>query len=217
MGDSLDPTPWDRLRQAMRPDFARMLLARRIVAGVLVILAAAIALRPDPAGRHTDVAISARDLQPGAPLSADDVRLESRPTTMLPDGAHTDLAGVLGTTLAGPVRRGEILTDARVLSSRLAGLTAGSQSRIVPLHVNDAAVPDLIRTGDVVDVLGAPEADTQARPRLLASDAVVVLVSPAGKGTGSFGERVVMVALPAAAAHALAAATLVQTVTLTIH
>lgn len=217
MGDSLDPTTWDRLRQAMRPDFARTLLARRIVAGVLVILAAAIALRPDPAGRRTDVAVSARDLQPGAPLSADDVRLEALPAAMLPEGAHTDLAGVLGATLAGPVRRGEILTDARVLSSRLAGLTAGSQSRIVPLHVNDAAVPDLIRTGDVVDVLGAPDADAQARPRLLASDAVVVLVSPAGKGAGSFGERVVMVALPAAAAHALAAATLVQTVTLTIH
>ena len=214
---SLDPTLWDRLRQAVRPDFARTLAARRIAAGVLVVLAAAIALRPDPADRRTDVAVSARDLQPGTALSTDDVRMESRPTSTLPDGARTDLPGVLGTTLAGPVRRGEILTDARVLTSRLTGLTTGPQSRIVPLHLNDAAVPDLIRTGDVVDVLGAPDADAQSKPRLLATDAVVVLVSPAGKGMGSFGERVVMVALPAGAAHALAAATLVQTVTLTIH
>ena len=217
MGDSLNPTPIDRLRQAMRPDFTRTLRARRIAAGVLVVLAAALALRPDPAGERTDVAVSARDLQPGAALSADDVHIESRPSATLPDGAHTDVAALLGATLAGPVRRGEILTDARVLSSRLAGLTTGPQSRIVPLHLNDAAVPDLIRTGDVVDVLGAPDADAAVRPRLLASDAVVVLVSPAGKGAGSFGERVVMVALPAAAAHALAAATLVQTVTLTLH
>lgn len=217
MGDSLDPTPWDRLRQAVRPDFARTLRARRIVAGLLVLVAAAIALRPDPAGRLTDVAVSARDLQPGTALSADDIRIQSRPTSTLPDGARTDLAGVLGATLAGPVRRGEILTDARVLTSRLAGLTTGPQSRIVPLHLDDAAVPDLIRTGDIVDVLGAPDVDAQARPRLLATDAVVVLVSPAGKGAGSFAERVVMVALPAAAAHALAAATLVQTVTLTLH
>ena len=217
MGDSLDPTPVDRLRQALRPDFTRTLLARRIAAGVLVLLAAAIALRPDPAGRLTDVAVSARDLKPGTPLSADDVHIESRPTATLPDGAHTDLATLTGSTLAGPVRRGEILTDARVLSSRLAGLTTVSPSRIVPLHLNDAAVPDLIRTGDVVDVLGAPDADAHERARLLASDAIVVLVSAAGKVPGSSGERVVMVALPAAAAHALAAATLVQTVTLAIH
>ena len=217
MGDSLNHTASDRLRQALRPDFTRTLLARRIAAGVLVVLAAAIALRPDPAGRRTEVAVSARDLQPGASLSADDVRLEQRPTATLPDGAHTALATVVGATLAGPVRRGEILTDARVLSPRMVGLTTGPQSRIVPLHLNDAAVPDLIRSGDVVDVIGAPEADTQARPRLLAGDAVVVLVSPAGKGPGAGGDRVVMVALPATAAHALAAATLVQAVTLTIH
>jgi hypothetical protein len=46
----------------------------------------------------------------------------------------------------------------------------------------------------------------------LAVGAVVVLVSAAA-GDG----RVVLVALPAAAAHTLAAATLVQEVTLTIH
>lgn len=215
MGDSLNPTPLNRFAQALRPDFARTLLARRVAAGVLVVLAAALALRPDPAGERTGVAISTHDLSPGVTLGEDDVRIEPRVTATLPDGAHTDLGAVVGSTLAGPVRRGEILTDARVLGSRLAGLTAGPPARIVPLHLADAAVPDLIRTGDVVDVLGAPEAAAEARPRLLASDAVVVLVSPAGKGAGA--DRVVLVALPAAAAHALAAATLVQTVTLTIH
>jgi len=217
MGNALNPTLLDRLSQAARPDFARTLLARRITAAILVVLAAAAALRPDPATERRAVAVSARDLRSGVALSAGDVRIESRPAATVPDGARTDPAAVVGATLAGPVRRGEVLTDARVLGSRLAELSAGPQSRIVPLHLADGAVPDLIRTGDVVDVLGAPDADAQARPRLLASDAVVVLVSPAGKGVGTGADRVVMVALPAGSAHALAGATLVQTVTLAIH
>jgi len=217
MGNALNPTLLDRLSQAARPDFARTLLARRITAAILVVLAAAAALRPDPATERRAVAVSTRDLRPGVALSAGDVRIESRPAATVPDGARTDPAAVVGATLAGPVRRGEVLTDARVLGSRLAELSAGPQSRIVPLHLADGAVPDLIRTGDVVDVLGAPDADAQARPRLLASDAVVVLVSPAGKGVGTGADRVVMVALPAGSAHALAGATLVQTVTLAIH
>ena len=109
------------------------------------------------------------------------------------------------------------MTDARVLGPRLAGLSAGRDARVVPLHLADAAVLDLIRTGDVVDILGAPSADANARPRVIATNAVVVLVSATAKTIGSSNDRVVLVALPTSAAHALAGATLVQTVTLTIH
>ena len=121
----------------------------------------------------------------------------------------------MGSTLAGPARRGEILTDARVLGSRLAGMSAGPDARMVPLHLADAAVLDVIRPGDVVDVLGAPAAEAGARPRMLATGAVVILVSAAAAGHGA--DRVVLVALPAAAATAVAGASLVQTVTLTLH
>ena len=181
-----------------------------------MLLAGVAALRPDPAGARRDVVVAVRDLNPGAPLTSDDVRLEKHSAATLPDGTHTDLS-VIGATLAGPVRRGEILTDARVLGPRLAGLTAGPDARAVPLHLADDAVLDLIRTGDVVDVLGAAASDAQARPRVIAANAVVVLVSAEPKTAGAANDRVVLVALPAAAAHALAGATLVQTVTLTIH
>ena len=76
---------------------------------------------------------------------------------------------------------------------------------------------DLVRTGDVVDILAAPQADSDAEPRLVATDAVVVLVSAKPKGATSANDRVVLVALPAAAATAVAGAALVQTVTLTLH
>jgi len=212
----LNPTLLEKVSRGLRPDFTRTVLAHRIAAGFLVVLAGIAVLRPDPGDAKRDVAVAVRDLSPGLTLTADDVRLETRSVTTLPDGASTDLS-IVGASLAGPVRRGEVLTDARVLGPRLAGLNAGPGARMVPLHLADAAVLDLIRTGDVVDVVGAAGADENARARVVAANAVVVLVSAKSESIGAGNERVVMVALPGPAAQALAAATLVQTVTLTIH
>jgi Flp pilus assembly protein CpaB len=217
MGESLNPTLQSRIRQLVRPDFTRTVLARRIAAGGLVVLAGIAALRPDPGDRRSEVVVAAHDLSPGVALTAADIRIEKRSAATVPDGSQTTIDALVGTTLAGPARRGEVLTDVRVLGSRLSGLAAGPDARVVPLHLADAAVLDLIRPGDVVDVMGAADAGTDAKPTLAASDAVVVLVSPKQKAAGAGDDRVVLVALPAAAAHSLAAATLVQTVTLTIH
>jgi hypothetical protein len=123
---------------------------------------------------------------------------------------------VVGTTLAGPVRRGEALTDVRLLSPRLADAAAGPDARIVPLSPAQDSVLDLIRPGDVVDVLAAAP-DTDAAPRVVASGAVVVLVSPKPTGTAAGADRVVLVALPVRAAIDLAAAALVNAVALTLH
>jgi Flp pilus assembly protein CpaB len=217
MGESLNPTLLSRVSRALRPDFTRTLLARRIAAGGLVVLAGVAAFRPDPADTDTDVVIAVRDLNPGVTLTADDLSIQRRSATTVPDGALGTVDVVVGATLAGPARRGEIITDARVLGSRLAGLAAGPDARVVPLHLADAAVLDLIRPGDVVDVLGAVSAETAAEPRVVAANAIVVLVSARQKSAGAGDDRVVLVALPATAANALAGATLVQTVTLTIH
>ena len=176
MTESLNPTLLERVSRGLRPDFARTVLARRIAAGFLVVLAGIAGLRPDPGDTMRDVAVAVRDLSPGLPLTANDIRLETRSAATLPDGSSTDLS-ITGAILAGPVRRGEILTDARVLGPRLAGLNAGPGARVVPLRLADAAVLDLIRTGDIVDVVGAAGADEDARPRVVAANAVVVLVS----------------------------------------
>ena len=86
----------------MRPDFTRTLAARRIAAGVLVLLAAFAALRPDPADEHADVMVAAHDLSPGTPLTVEDVRIEKRSATTLPEGAQSSPGSVVGATLAGP-------------------------------------------------------------------------------------------------------------------
>ena len=112
-----------------------------------------------------------------------------------------------------------MITDVRLMGPRLADAAAGPDARIVPLHLADTALVDLIRPGDVVDVLAASVSDTgpDARPQVIASDAVVVLVSEKQKAAGSGGDRVVLVALPARAANEVAGAALVHTVTLTFH
>jgi Flp pilus assembly protein CpaB len=222
---SLNPTLLHRISTSLRPDWTRTVLARRVVAGGLVVLAAVAALRPDPDGDRVEVVVAAHDLTPGAALMPDDVRLEKRLVTTLPDGSQADLGAVVGSTLAGPTRRGEVLTDVRLLGSRLAEAAiaskAGSGARIVPLHLADSALIDLVRAGDIVDVLAAPPADTQpgtpALSKVVATDAVVVLVSPKQKVQAADGDRVVLVALPARVANTVAGSVLGQAVTLTLH
>src|SRR6476469_4852888 len=172
MGDSLNASVLSRLLAA-RPDWSRTLAARRIAAGALVILAAVVALRSDPQGDRTEIVVAARDLTSGVELTADDVRLENRTATTVPDGAQSDIGALIGATLAGPARRGEVLTDVRVLGPRLAESVAGPDARIVPLPLADSAVLDLVRPGDVVDVLAAgTESGTEARQQLVATKAV---------------------------------------------
>ncbi len=218
MGESLNPSVMSRLVHGWRPDWTRTVAARRVAAGALVVLAAVAALRSDPDGDQADIVVAARDLSPGAELSATDVRLEKRSAATVPDGSQSSVDAVVGSTLAGPARRGEVLTDVRLLGPRLAQSAAGPDARVVPLHLADTALLDLVRPGDVVDVLAASNntADDSI-PQVVATDAVVVLVSEKQKGPGAGGDRVVLVALPAHAANDVAGATLMQSVTLTFH
>jgi Flp pilus assembly protein CpaB len=213
MGESLNPTLISRVSQALRPDWTRTVRARRVAAGALVVLAGLAAIRSDPHGERVEVVVASRDLPPGAALTADDVSLESRPARTVPDGVATDMSSVLRTTLAGPARRGLVLTDGRLRGSRLTDAAAGPDARIVGVHPADAALVDLVRPGDVVDVVTADDAaDPPGAPRVVASGGIVVLVSD----KQNHDDRVVLVALPATAAVAVAGATLAQAVTLTL-
>lgn len=219
MAESLNPSPWHRLTAA-RPDWTRTVAARRVAAAGLVVLAAVAALRSDPHGDYTEITVATHDLSPGVALTAADVHLERRSTATLPDGAQHDAARVIGATLTAPARRGEVITDVRLLGSRLAESTAGPDARIVPVKLSDTALLDLVRAGDVVDVLTVAtdqDGKQQAQPVVVASGAVVVLVSEKARGAGTGADRVALVALPARSANDVAATSLVQAVTLTIH
>ncbi|AQA02116.1 flagellar biosynthesis protein FlgA [Mycobacterium sp. MS1601] len=219
MPHSLDPTAFNRLRQALQPDWVHSVRARRGAAAALVILAGVAALRSEPGGAHRDAVIAGRDLSPGVTMTAEDLVVVSRPVDTLPEGALSDAGTAVGATPAGPVRSGEVLTDVRVLGPRLTESAAGPGARVVPVQLAQSAILDVVREGDVVDIVAAPQDGplTDVTPRVIAVDAVVVLISPDAEGLGARADRVILVALPAAAAVAVAAATLGEVVTLTLH
>ncbi|MGE5694911.1 MAG: SAF domain-containing protein, partial [Candidatus Sericytochromatia bacterium] len=113
MGESLNPSVLSRVSRLLRPDWSRTLAARRIAAAVLVVLAAVAALRSDPDGDRVDAVVAVRDLPPGVLLTADDVRIEKRSATAVPDGLRSSVDGGVDATLAGPARPGELITHVR--------------------------------------------------------------------------------------------------------
>jgi len=154
---------------------------RRVLAGALLLTAVLVALRPDaapavpPASLGTvPVVVVARDLPAGALLATRDVRTASLPRDAVPAGAVREVPAVLGRVVAGPVRRGEPITDARLVGP---GLTAGlgpDESAAVPVRLADPQAAALVRPGDRVDVLGTPVEPSPTGVAPPASDAALV-------------------------------------------
>ncbi|MGW4579226.1 RcpC/CpaB family pilus assembly protein [Rhodococcus aetherivorans] len=218
----LDPTLPDRLTALTRPGWARTVAVRRAIAAGLVGVAAVSALTGGPSGDRTPTVVAARDLRPGQTLTADDVTVVERDSSQLPSGALTDPAEAIGHTLAGPVPAGEALVGVRMLGPRLAASATGdAAARVVPVRLADPGVGDLLREGDLVDVLtvaedGSPSSGAAPEVRVLATGATVVLAQGTDR-TSDRGEKVVLLALPPEPATAVAAASLVSALTVTLH
>jgi pilus assembly protein CpaB len=197
--------------------FGRTLLLRRAAAAVLVGLAAVLALAPNrgPAADNT-VVVAARDLSPGTVLAASEVTLRALPAQLVPDGTARTPTAVLGRTLAAPVRRGEPLTDVRLTGSDLARtVTMNPDTVSVPLRLADPGVAALLHPGATVDVVTIGE--RRDEPVVLARGARVLAVLEAGPRTGERDGRLVLVALDPLAATRVAAASISQTLTVTVH
>jgi Flp pilus assembly protein CpaB len=96
-------------------------------------------------------------------LTAANVRTVTIPADLVPAGVMRPATGVVGQIVAGPMRRGEPVTDARLLGR---GLTAGlspPESVAVPVRLADAQTAALVRPGDRVDLLATP-VDTAGGP-----------------------------------------------------
>ena len=156
----------------------RRLLAGGLLAGAMAFGLHALAPPPTP----TVAVVSAtRDLPAGARLGEADVTLARVDPRSVPDGALPRLALALGGTVVSAVRRGEVLTDVRLLGTgtldRLGpGLVA------TPVRIADSESVGLLRPGSVVDVLAAGAAEGADGPsageaRLVAA-AVRVLTVP---------------------------------------
>lgn len=199
----LQRRPADRLLTAIarhRRGGRRVRALRRIAALLLLLAAAVVATAgPAPPGDGTAVPVAARDLPAGATLGASDVR--TAVVRSPPDGALTGRVPA-GQVLAGPVRRGEILTDARLLTG--GGPRPGPGRAAVPIRPDDAGTVALLRPGMRVAVIGVG-ADGVAHT--LTDDAVVLWVPPEDGVTGAAARagRLVVLSVPAEAADRIAA------------
>jgi len=179
----------------------RAVLAGLLTAGAVVTALPVLAPAPPPSVR---VLAAARDLAPGRPLTAEDLTTVAVPDSLAPDGTLHDAADALGRALTGSVRRGELLTDVRLLGS---GLLQGRGLVAAPVRLADTATLSLLHAGDRVDVLAAATSSEQATTSAVTVAAnVQVLAVPGGADTDSEGGLVVLAATPATAARLAAAA-----------
>ncbi|MFI0373436.1 Flp pilus assembly protein CpaB [Actinomadura sp. 1N219] len=190
----------------------RLSRLRRPLAALLAAAAAGLALlalRPAPPP-SVRVLAAARDLPAGRTLTPSDLRPVNLPPGSVPSGALRSRAA--GRTLAGPMRRGEPLTDARVVGAALLrGYGPGTVA--TPVRMADADAARLLHPGDHIDVLTTRSASDpleatqhQGPARIVVSSVPVVAVPPpAEDGTQDSGALIVL-ATDRAQAAALAGA-----------
>ena len=165
----------------------------------LGVLAGIAAVRPAD-GRTLPVIAVVHDLAAGVALSASDLTTLQLPRSAVPAAALTSIEKATGRTLAGPMGRGEVLTQTRLAGAALLG--AGTDHVAVPVRIADAGSAALLHAGDHVDLLAAPHDGGLAQ--VVAAD-VAVLVVPAS-ASGLDDGALVVVACSAATAQRLASA-----------
>lgn len=191
---------------------------RLLAAGFLAIavIAGLRTLSPAPPPTVT-VWAAAHDLSGGRPLAAADLVRLALPATAVPAGSLRAGTEVAGRLLAAPVRRGEPLTDVRLLGPSLLEALPERGLVAIPIRVADGpAAAAVIKPGDIVDVLET--ADPQAggpRRSVTVASRVRVLTVPGPDDGGDGGGLVVLAATPeqaGALAQASAAARLTVTI-----
>lgn len=187
-----------------------MLLARYrgLVAGSCagVAVVAALPVLAPGAPATVPVLTAARDLRWGVPLQAGDLAVTQVPAAAVPDGTLSRPADARGRLLASPARRGEPITDVRLVGP---GLLSDPGVVAVGVRIADAGLAALLQPGAVVDVLVARGDDFDRAAGLSTAEvvagAVRVLAVPAARRAGLDGALVLVAATEAQAARLAAA------------
>ncbi len=183
-----------------RPGGRRYRAARRAAAVLLLVLAGISAARPDEVAPGVDAVVATRDLAVGALLTTADV--EPARVATSPDGALADVATARGRRLTSAVRRGEILTDRRLVDA--AGPDPGVGRSAVLVRPHDPGLTPLLQSGTPVTVVSVT---TDGSAQQLSAGAWVLAVLDADTPTGR-GDRPVLLSVPGDQADRVAAATL---------
>lgn len=182
-----------------------MLSRRRTLAAVCVGLAVLAGLRsvsPPPPATASAV-VAARDIGGGQVLQRADLTVVGLPPDAVPAGAAVSPAPLVGRTTAAPLRRGEPVTDVRVVAP---SLLAGYPGLVaVPIRLGDAATVPLLSVGDRIDVVAA---DPQGKGADVVATGVpvVAIPEPSAREDGLVSGGLVVVAATPSDAERLAGA-----------
>lgn len=153
----------------------RRLLAAGLAAGAV---ATALPVLAPPAPPGTTVVVAARDLAGGTLLTDALVRRVQLPEAVVPAGALPPGESLAGARTSGPVRRGEPLTDVRLVGPGLLAASGDPDLMAVPVRLADVASAGLLRPGDRVDVVAAGTAPEGAGDAQVVAAGVAVLSVP---------------------------------------
>jgi Flp pilus assembly protein CpaB len=167
---------------------------RAVVGGMLIALAGVgtfVSWRQASGPPEHSYAVATRDLQPGDPLTADDLRYQAIDLPADVAGRAFDTpADLEGRVLVAPVGEGELLQDGS-LSDQGQPDAAAEISLALP---RDLAVDGRLEPGDTVDVYATHDESTT----IVAQGVRVVAVTEAGGSFADGSELTVTVGLPGA-------------------
>ncbi|SFB48214.1 SAF domain-containing protein [Amycolatopsis marina] len=184
---------------------------------VLLVLATVLAVHPAATGVEPSIPtlVAARDLSLGTSLAPGDLRVVDVPAPLRPNGAMDSPDNALGRPLAGAVRAGEALTDARLVGGR----PTAPGTATVPVRLADPGIAGLLQAGTKVGVVTTgtehpvpPVANSDHADDLDTATVLTVLPSAEREQDGPL----VLLSVPLASATALASASLGQPVTVTL-
>lgn len=165
-------------------NLSRLLLRhRRPLAALFAALAVLLGLaqiHSEPPGR--DVVVAAHDLASGTVLTADDVEFARLSHSVAPAHSAQQVDDVVGRAVAGPMRRGEVVTDRRVIrADRMSGFPDGAV--LATVRLADADALSNLRVGDSVDVV-AVDPDSESHADVVAHGAEIVTLPPSFDDSG---------------------------------
>lgn len=124
-----------------------------LCAALLVAVPSRVSTMTAPHAESVTVVVAVSAIDAGAVLSADLIAEREIPAQLVPDGAQVRAADLLGLHSLGPIKAGEILTDARLLEHSDSAYSARPAGTVpILLRVSDPAVIASLSIGACVDI-----------------------------------------------------------------
>jgi Flp pilus assembly protein CpaB len=152
--------------------------------------------------------VAAHDLGAGAVLGRSDLTVARFAPGTVPSGQVRD---PVGRQLAGPLRRGQPITDTALLGASL--VRDRPDLVALPVRLPDTAMAELLRVGDAVDLVAA---DPQGGPaQTVAREALVLALPPPPADAAADGlpGRLVVLGVPESDVTAVSSATVTHFLT----